>query len=547
VPASLSLVASLGILLGGPPVDVGEPPPAPATTQAGPALTVEYELPFAAEPRALSQVLKAALDDNMDLATAVIDVDVSEAAILSAHGAYDVLITAGGAGSWSKSTPRGSAFIFNTGSRTLSGYLGVGRQLETGGRFDVRFDVNRTLSNQPISFFSPSLGSTTLASYLLNPSISLTHPLLRGLGVKVNRIPIERAELAATQAEAQAQVTAENTVRDLVSAYWDLLFAHRDLENKHRSKVLAEQQLRRTQAQVDAGRLAPVDVKAVQQALASRENEVLIAENTLLDRSLTVRTLSGETLEDHRMLGVLPTTDPVGLDGAAIDLDASVEAALEQNPQIRQLKLALSSRRLDELEAANQRLVQLDFTGRFAPQGRSVDTAADPQTGAASQRGGWGEAFRNFINDDVAANGLFSEFTLSGQLDLTWAVQNRAARGNHARLVAESRKAEINLTAVRQTVIASVVRAANALRSAEARVRVAESSVSLAQDNLAAEEARYEHGRSTDYDVLQRIDELATAESTALSAHIEVLKAKVQLDALTGTVLPAYGLALRRG
>jgi outer membrane protein TolC len=52
-------------------------------------------------------------------------------------------------------------------------------------------------------------------------------------------------------------------------------------------------------------------------------------------------------------------------------------------------------------------------------------------------------------------------------------------------------------------------------------------------------------GRSTNYDVLQRIDELSNAESSALSARIEYLKARAQLQALTGEILPAYGLKLQ--
>ncbi len=565
---STILWGSLGPLLGFAP-PAADPPPderagtastppavaAPAPTVAptpgdtaalGERLDVEYDLPFASEELSLSEALNAALAENIDLSTALMDVEVSESSVMSAQGAFDVVITAGIAGSIQESTPRGSVFIFNTGTRTLSGYFGVGRQLETGGRIDLRFDVQRSLSDQPLSFIQPELGSTTLAAYQITPRLTFTHPLLRGVGIKYNKVQIERARLAATQAESQAQVTAQNTVRDLVSAYWDLLFASRDLANKHRSVELAKAQLERTRAQVNAGRLAPVDLKAVEQALATREQEVILAENTLLDASLNMRVLLGEDFEDRVMLGLDPSTDPERFEPEPVDIDASVDMAMQANPQVRQLQLALSSRRLDELEAANQRLVQLDFTGTFSPQGRSVDTAADPSTGTPQQRGSWGEAFRNFVNEDVGRDGIFAEYTVSGALDLTWNVQNRTARGNHQRTLAEVRKAEAALEQVRQTITTSVIRAANGIRSAQKRMEVAEISVELAEENLRAEEARFNVGRSTSYDVLDRIDALQTAQSSALSARIEYLKARAQLQALTGEILPAYGLEMRQ-
>ena len=313
-----------------------------------------------------------------------------------------------------------------------------------------------------------------------------------------------------------------------------------------RTLELAKEQLVRTQAQVAVGRLAAVESKAVEQSLAVRESDVILAENTLLDTSLTLRTLMGEEFADRSTLGVLPETDPILYEPEPVDMHAEVQRALAANPQVRQLELALASKRIDEIEAANQRLPQLNATVEFSPLGRSVDTAPDPTTGDPGQRGGWGEAFRNFINDDVAANGVFAEFSATGALDLTWDIQNRTAKGNHARVLAELRLAELNLKGIRQTVATQVIRATNTMRTAAKRMEVARVSVELAVQNLDAEQARFDAGRSTNYDVLFRIDELAAAQSSALSAQIEYLKGRVALQALNGDILPAFGLDIPR-
>lgn len=506
------------------------------------------ELPYASEQLLLSEVLQIALDENIDLRSRVVAIEISEAQILAASGAFDVVITAGAAASVSSTKPRGSAFVFSTGSRSLTGYLGVARALETGGRIALDVNVSRTLTDQPISFFAPELGSATLAQYQIRPTLTFQHPLLRGMGIKVNRADIDRARLARSNAEADELVAAQNLIRDLIGAYWDVLAAQRDLQNRRQAVQLATEQLERTEAQVRAGRLAAVESKAVEQSLAQRETDVLLAENLLLDASLRLRTLMGQEFADRQVLGVQATTDPIeSLRPEPIDMRAEIERALAANPAVRQLEIALASKRIDEIVAANQRLPQLDFTGTFAPQGRSVDTQPDASTGAPGTTGSWGEAFRNFGTADVAADGLFAEYTVTGALDLTWNVQNRTAKGNHKRVLAELTQAELNLKAIRQNTASQAISVTNSLRSAAKQLELAEISIELAEQNLAAEQARFDVGRSTNYDVLFRIDELLNAQTTQLRAGLDYLRAKAELQALTGEILPTYGLDLPSG
>jgi outer membrane protein TolC len=340
-------------------------------------------------------------------------------------------------------------------------------------------------------------------------------------------------------------VTAQNLVRDLIGAYWDVLASQRDLENKRQAVQLAMEQLTRTQAQVRAGRLAAVEAKAVEQSLMQRETDVLLAENLLLETSLRLRALMGQEFAGREVLGVEATTNPIDtIVPEPVDMQAAIDKALSTNPAVRQLEVAIASKRIDEIETANQRLPQLDFTGTFAPQGRSVDALPDSGSGEPGTTGSWGEAFRNFGTGNVAADGLFAEYTVTGALDLTWSVQNRAARGNHQRVLAELQQAELNLKSIRQNTATQVIIASNKLRSAAKQMELARLSIELAEQNLAAEQARFEVGRATNYDVLFRIDELLNAQTTHLRAGLEYLRAKAELQALTGEILPAYGLDL---
>ncbi|MEM6295449.1 MAG: TolC family protein [Myxococcota bacterium] len=535
------------------PAGQTDAPPPPSATRAAEVttppriqptvvLSEDYEPPFPSESMELSAVLTQAAEQNLDLVLGQTDIEIAEAQILAALGAYDVFITAGLNASFSETPQRGSSFAFALGSRAAGANVGFSRALETGGNVSLTLGVNRTLTDQPVNFFDASQGSTTLAAYSLVPTLTLSHPLLKGAGLEVNRANRDKAEIAVTQAEAARLVTAQNLARDLISAYWDVLFAHRDLDNKRRSVEQVRRQLDRTQALVNAGRLSPVDLKAVEQSIAQRESEVLNAENALLDASLTLRTLLGQDFADADTLGVLPVTDPMVVP-RAINMKEEIDRALQANPQLRQIELALASLRIDEMVAANNRLPQLDFQGSFTPQGRSVDQLPTAQLGDPGATGGWAEAFRNIFSDDVVTDGLLADWTLSGSLTLTWDVQNRAPKSQHQVARLQMRRNEEQLRQVRQQIGAGVVRAASSLRTAGKSIEVSEISLELALDNLEAEQARFDVGRSTNFDVLQRVDDVDTAAASALNARIGYLKALAQLQALNGEILPAYGLA----
>ena len=337
------------------PAEGAEPPgtsaPATAPIDAGPvevtALSDDYQPPFPSEELELSAVLERSLETNLALANNAVDIRISETTVLAALGAYDVFINAGITGTISETPQRGSALAFALGQRSLGANFGVTRKLETGGSINASVTATRTLTEQPINLFNASAGSFQLAQYQIQPSLTLTHPLLRGMGLRVNRADINKARIAVSQAEATRQLTAETMVRDIVSAYWTLLFAHRDLENKRRSVELARKQLERTQALVAAGRQSPVEAKAVEQALAAREGDVINAENALLGASLDLRTLMGESFSESDTLGVVPATDPL-VRPRPVDLKTEIDNALAYNPQVRQLQLGIESRRIDE-------------------------------------------------------------------------------------------------------------------------------------------------------------------------------------------------------
>jgi len=517
------------------------PPPPPEATVGTVVVVDDDPLPFRSEAIALSDALQHAAKHNLALASVALDVEISEARVLAALGAFDVMITANLTGSISETPQRGSQFAFALGQRTVGGGVGFRRALETGGSIALSFDTRRTLLAQPLDPTNPNGGRANISAFAVVPTLTLTQPLLQGAGIKVNRAQIDKAKIATTAAEAAQLATAQDLARELIGAYWELSFAHRDLENRRRSVASVRQQLDRTERMVRAGKRSRLEAKAVEQALASREADVSRAENTLLERSVALRTKMGQSLAKVDAIGVVPTTAPDVLPRPVV-IDDEVDRALAVHPRIKQLELQVAGRRIDERVAANARLPKLDASASFTPQGRSVESLGNPAMGIAPRPASWGQAFRNIFNADAGRDGLLADWTLTGSVTLAWDVQNRGARGRRQEAKLAVQQAGLELEQTKQQVVADVILAANRLRTTGKTIAAARISEELARENLAAEQTKFELGRATNFDVILRLDEVDRAAAGTLRAQLDYLVALADLQAQNGEILPAYGL-----
>lgn len=531
----MTVTTLIALALGGPLAVLA--PPAPEAPAAEVAQASE-QLPFACEPLSLSDALREAAENNPQLDAVRIDVDIAEAAVLEALGAFDLTVTANTSFSVAETPQRGSQVAFVRGTRSRGAGVGLERKLETGGTVSLSLQTERTRLQQPVDLTNPATGSQMISAYGVTPTLEVSHPLLRGVGLKVNRAQVHKAEIATTAAEAQRLDVAQDLTRSVVVAYWQVLFAQRDWTNRRRSLESAQHQLKRTDVLVRKGRKSKLDSKAVEQAVAEREASLYRAETALLDASLELRKLMGQRASSAKHLGVMPTTDPE-VRARDIDIGAEIQRALAANPKLRGVELQIASRRIDERVAANNRLPQLDAGVSFTPRGRAIDTVANPASGERGSSASWGEAFGNVFDPGP---GVLADWSVQGQLSLRWDVRNRQAKGAMQQAELGRKRAELDLETLRQDIEVQVIRAANRVRTAGKVMRAAELSHELALENLGAEEIKLSAGRATAYDVLLRLDDADEAATDSLRARTDYLEALVELQALNGEILPAYGL-----
>ena len=345
-------------------------------------------------------------------------------------------------------------------------------------------------------------------------------PLLRGAGSRVARAGERQAAIRRDAASLARQAVAAGVVRDVVRAYWEVAYAARAVDIRRGSVRLAREQLAVVRVAIDAGDRPPNGSAEVEVELANREEDLLVAESSLYERSLELRRLVGLEIGAGE-IALEPTDDPGRLELASPDLDRALERALTESPELTALRAKNQGAAVD-LELARDGLrPQLDLTSAI----RATGNAAAPTYSVeqlASYRGLGFEA------------SLVFTMPLGGQRD----------RGLRDAAAARARGAKVAEAELIAKLSVATTRAVQAVRIAGKRIDVMARSADLAQGNLAVERERYRAGSSTSFEVLRRQSELAEAQLRQARAAVDWRVAEAEMEALTGELLGRYAISL---
>jgi outer membrane protein TolC len=478
----------------------------------------------APQPLTLRQALEHAVAGNVDLRRQNVALRAAEANTMAALGFFDVVVS-GDASLTHNVVPPVRLNDPTAGSTTIPMIdLGVSRALETGGKLSLGATGRRLSST---SYFTCT-GAAPMGVvppvqcdiYQPNFALTFTQPLLRNFGREVTEANLRKARINQDLALLNRQAHASNDVRDTVVAYWELAYQAQDLEIRRSAESLAREQLRTTEAQIKVGRMGVLEAAAVNRAIAQAQGEVATSEQQLTARALDVERLFGAPVP--RGFAGLRAADAVAATAHEVNVDAETDHALAASPALKSLRQGLALTEIDLAVAAASLRPQLDFTGSVGTVGRNVDFA---------------QAIRQLGRTD--------DLTWSAGLTFSLPVQNRAARGAREVARAADESARLDATDLELAIRDGVARLAAQVRSAGARAEYARAAVGYAQQNLTAEQARFEVGRSTNNDVLLRQQELKQAQINVARADVDLLEADVALDALTGDILDRYDILLR--
>ncbi|HEX3477621.1 MAG TPA: TolC family protein [Kofleriaceae bacterium] len=466
---------------------------------------------------ALSDVVTVAVRQSPDLARARIDVTAARAQLTRAEGSEDTHLGAQA----QVQLYRAGATDPNTNFEIDTANVSVTRALPTGGTLGVSLNGERL--SQP--GFTTKPDSTMPVPTLFNLystglGLKLTQPLLRGAGSEAFEAPIHQAERLRDAAALTSEARARDLLVSLSQAYWQVAFAWRQLEVRRISLDLARQQLAYTEGAIRAEKVPRSELLAVQQAIATRQQDVIAGQQDLYERSLALRQLAG--LE-------------IGPDAIALKTEALPARITPIDPQIgpvvreafehsAELAAAVATRRAAEIAAA------------------AADNAARSRLDLEITGGPTGV-------DDTASHALSSafhhpSFSVIAGLTGDHAIEQRTERGGQAAARAAVMSARIAERDAQARLAVRVTRAVQRTRAAIASVALGDQAIDLAEQNVVAEQKRFELGRSTNFDVLRRQDELEQARLRKASAVADYLAARADLDGLSGAILARYHIVM---
>jgi outer membrane protein TolC len=476
----------------------------------------------APRPLSLEDAIGLAVRGNPALAAAGADLLIAEAAVEAARGLDDFVIDAGGRWHQDRREPVAGTPVQQPAVDGVSASLGVTRPLPTGGRLGLHLggDYSLTRFTTELDMTGATARSTSEA-WAPAVQLRLDHPLLRGLGISVARADRWRARAAVDVATANRQGTAAALLRDLIESYWDLSYATRELEIRRRAAASARDQLVRVQANIGVGKQPRSATAEIEVAIALRDDALLSSELVLTDRALELARLCALPIRANGGPMVVaadkpapPTRSP---DGAV-----TLERALARNPALLAARAQGRAAIVEVDVTENGMLPQLDLTVAGGPVGNAHDAS-----GAYQQLTG------------------LKSYSVMAQLLFQQPIGRHAARGARNAAREGLRKAHLAEEDIAAQISTAVVRGVAAVDTARRRAEVLARSTEAAALDLEAEKARFEVGRSTNFDVLRRQDALASVQLVLLRAQVDQLKALAAVDATTGDIFDRPGGALR--
>jgi outer membrane protein len=463
------------------------------------------------ESTSLPNLLQLAVRLSPTLANAKLDIEIAEAQIQQTWARRDWLFAAQASANWQQSGLVGGGVTI--GSSTVFSVTGdITRTISTGGTYGVHVGSTYQKTTAQSGIFDDENWSDTVA-------LQVTQPLLRGAGAKLYNSGEARANLSRDAAVLSRRLAALETVQAIVAAYWDLVLAQRQVQITEASLNLARERLRITEIGAQGGKIAPAEIPAVQQIIATRQEEVLGGELNVLDRSINLRRTVGMPIGANE-IGLRVETELEAND-QGWTLATVLDRAYAASPELAVLDKQAKGATIEIEVTENGLLPQLDLALRFGPTGTD---------------GNFGTALANTVS--------FDTLSASGQLTFSQALHRDDVRGRSRELRLGREKVRFNAQDVRLQIAQTMARAVAQIELAKRRVVLSQRAIELANENIRVETDRFNLGKSTNFDVLNRQEELRQAELRKAQALIDWHKGETVVMALTGDLLPAFGITV---
>jgi outer membrane protein len=483
----------------------------------------------------LNQFLTLVLANNTQIRLLRLNAFTAQDAVLAAESPLDPQLVASFNSNRTvqpqTSQTAGASTLSQLGQNTSLSYS---QALPTGQQLQLDFGSNRFSSNSAFATFNPSIGADV--------SFSFTQPLLR------NRAGLQNFTnllVARTQLVATGDTTAGQIADQLVSAadqYWATVQARDQIEVEQQALSLARKSYQRDQKALKLGALAPGDIFTSQAQVAQDETALLQAQYNYRQQLDLLRRLIGADLDRAAERATIVLDDDPSAAPPAAPLLTPAQAvaeALRRRPEMDALHRQSLADRFSINAARDNLRPQLNLTGSYGSNGLAGDEVPIVSP-LGTQIGGSASGFGSALGQVFGFGSPTYGFTLSLNLPL----RNSAGQAALANALVAQTAAAYQQRNERQQITQEVRLADTQLRMAVAVVHSAITAQKLAQDNVAAEQQKYQLGSITVFELLQAQVQLSNAKLTLLGAYTGYQQARVAYERATWTLLRKLKLSV---
>lgn len=479
----------------------------------------------------LEDAIRMAIENNLNVKISKIDEGVREREVEAARGIFDPSLNLGT--TYAKNREPTASILYVPGVttiglnkfETLSYYGSISGTHLLGTRYELRVsqsERDNPTVNKTFTLLNPIAQTQVIAS--------LRQPLLKGAWYTVNTADVRIAENTARLAREQLELAVIDTVFRVEEAYWNLLFATKNLEAKEKTLEVTLANLENVRRKRQVGTLAAIDVTTAESQVALRRAELeeakLLAENArdeLLnlvnytgDRSLKELWEDGTRRLPFDEIQLNPTTPPEFV-WPPVDRHEALSLAFSKRPEYRQLDLNLLNDEIRLSVAKNALLPSLDVIGQWTQSGLQ-DSFGDS----------W---------DELGTGRYYSWFA---GVEFSIPIPNRGPRSAYQNARDAIRRTRLQRMDLENRIVLEVDAAIRTIASLRRKVAELEERVRLQSELLQAERVKLEAGKSIPYTVSVIENDLVADQTNALRANADLQRAIAEFYRATGTLLERH-------
>ena len=474
------------------------------------ALAVMVSLPSAGlaqssetQPLSTRDALSMAAQNNPSLRSAVIELERAELAVRRELYTFVPTWSLDASAQIGRRPNLSTMDIVTVESQSYEVSTGLSHTFPAGTQVSGSVGLDNTLQDSP---FFGDLGSTWGADIQLQ----IVQPWLRGFGHDTGLAARRSARAESDAAIARRNDEASRLARDVLTVYWQVWSARRNVAIQQDALDVARRALEDARSRLQAGAIAESDLVPLKTEAARIRETLASSRSTLTSRRIELARLMGM---ERRAESLRTSGDPPKPSAPPATREA-VDQARQQSYTLMQQRRQIDVARAQADIAADQKLPRLDTTATLNASGlgRELPPALEGLTGL---------------------DGIVGTFSIGLQLPVV--NKSLKAEAQRARLAVD--RAEAQFEAAEDQVVANVQTQIDGLRTVQTRLELARETARLAGENVDYQRARFENGAATALDVAEALQDQREAQLQVAQLRTETATRRLALEDLTGTLL----------